>query len=461
MTANAATSSTFASLLKQSKFASYSPSIAQVYTTYGGHASRGDWGVKRPLSARKRNRALLIQSIDSREQQTEFRSGEPEAKMVQRWEETGKDVAPSLRFTNATSWNAQYANRPRGELPIDSEFSAYTDNPDPLAGPAGANPALRVKTPPSIEAIPNPYLMSEREFNRYLERVRTFRPAFRKYIRAQEIAEAKRVGRDIPDLLESPPNLYRMRRERRAESVTTSFLNEMAYQLHGAPDSQALEPYPHRNGGLYYPSPNSFQTALLHPPIPAHFTSVDSDGTNVSAAGMNVKVTPVDNEGIAPVEWNGESTRVGRAPVRFSSAELIRAPETVVTSRTLSLNQSFSAPAASVLRHRNRDLTTPPFTYPSGIKDMKLDISGVTIKDVHPHSNPHRPGSLGYSLSPPPPGMKSRGKVGPQAPRLKTLTLGLDSNLGTTFKNRSSGQNSLLNNLDRLLNRMDDKKKGK
>ncbi|CAG8744561.1 11082_t:CDS:1, partial [Acaulospora colombiana] len=289
MAANGATTSTFASLLKQSKFASYSPSIAQVYTTYGGHASRGDWGVKRPLSARKRNKALLIQSIDSREQQTEFRSGEPEAKMVQRWEETGKDVIPSAKALGGTSWSAQYANRPRGELPIDSEFSAYTDTPDPLAGPAGANPALRVKTAPSIEATPNPYLMSEREFNRYLERVRTFRPAFRKYIRAQEIAEANRVGKDIPDILQSPPNLYRMRREKRGESMTGSFLNEMAYQLHGAPESQTLEPYPHRNGGLYYPIPNAFQTTLLHPPIPAHFTSVDSESTYVSAAGMNVK----------------------------------------------------------------------------------------------------------------------------------------------------------------------------
>lgn len=463
-TGSASTAATsFASLLKQSKFATYSPAIAQVYVTHGGHASRGDWGVKRPLSVRKRNRALMIQSMDSREQQTEFRSAEPEAKTIQRWEEIGMDVTPrESRLEN--SWENQYVNRPSRELAIDSEFSTYTAEDAASNSPASKTPALRIRTPPSIEGTPNFYTMSKKEFEKYLERVRKMRPAFRKYIQERKAAIHAENGKEGET---EPPHLYQIRKENDFEDLTHAFLNEMAHEIHGDPSSQALEPYPHRNGGLFYPTPNAFQTSLLYPSIPARFTNTISYAHVVTAGGMVARVKPENNEDYKTLDWerknlnNAEEVENEHPKVRFLHAKLIKPPETVATNRSPPAALSFSAPAASILRHKNPDLTTPPFTYPTGIKPMMMDIDAATVRAQTGRTNPYRPGSIHYSAVAPLTSaarLKRGPKAPPQASNVDSISVYGSSNI----KRAKINAEGMVANLDALLSKMgpnEDKRK--
>ncbi|KAG8834039.1 hypothetical protein FRC17_009677 [Serendipita sp. 399] len=403
----ASTSSSFATLLKQSKFASYSPAIAQVYTTYGGHAFRGDWGVKRPLSVRKSGRALLIQSIDSPQQQTEFRSGEPESKMVKRWNETGVHVGLAEEGEDNRSWSLHYTSRRRSLLEIDSEFSTHNAEPDPLAGPAGQNLALGVRTPPSTEATPNIYTMSQREFNKYLEKMRKLRPAFRKYIQEKEATFLRRENQGERQARKQL-GLFYMRKRSGNNDMADDFINEMAYQLHGDPNSQALEPYPHRNGGLFYPHHTDFQTNLLYDPIQSHVTPVYGRITG-SAAGVPVRLSNVLNSKVTTVDWERENTTAGVASVRIIRAGLNNPPETVTTLRSPASKLSYSAPAASILRRKNLDFTTPPFTYPQGLKSVSISVGGVPTQDT----KKWRAGSIQYSLSMP---ERMTTKSGPKPP---------------------------------------------
>lgn len=439
-------SSSFAALLKQSKFASYSPSIAQVYTTHGGHAARGDWGVKRPLSARKRSQALLIRSIDSREQQTEFKSGESEARMVERWQETGMNVTPSEKGSEPRSWKNQYSNRPSRELAIDSEFCAYTPPVQVNVDSNEASAALQLKTQPSIEAIPDFNLMSTREFEEYLERVRKLRPAFRKYIQDQKAST-------LDDKSQSA-HLFRMRCLKKGDDLANGFIRELSHQLHGSPHSQTLEPYPHRNGGLFYPTPNSFQTSLLYSTIPARFTSVANlSSMRVSAAGMAISVPAANADRERPLDWEGQNMLSGRAPVRFVESTLIKAPEAVTTARSGPSELSFSAPSGRSLRRNRPDLTEPPFTYPTGLKDMTMGIEGATVRDQSARSNPHRPGSIRYSISA---DTTPRAKLnqGPKPPAYSDRIRELDGQLSRQRGQAEKSRESMLENLDTLLKRV-------
>jgi hypothetical protein len=453
--ATTATSS-FAALLKQSKFASYSPAIAQAYVTHGGHAARGDWGVKRPLSVRKRNRALLIQSMDSREQQTEFRSAEPEAKMIQRWEETGVDVTPANKGGDM-AWVHQYdANRPIGDVGIDSEYCTFTTEKDVSAGPASGLPALGVKTPPSIEATPNFYTMNKKDFARYLERVRKMRPAFRRYI--QEIQARLQKGEDEVNEL---PHLFRIRHENRFDDFAHGFLNEMAHELHGSSESQALEPYPHRNGGLFYPSSNTFQTSLLYPSMPARYTSkVPAGGHLVNVAGIVATVKFGNNEDYTTLDWSrqGDTRTESRfdnehPQVRFLTAQLIKPPQTVATSGNATGKLSYSAPPASILRHKNPDLTTPPFAYPAGINTLTMAVDAATVRNQSARSNPYRPGSIPYSFS-----MAMRNpaklKVGPRPPPALSNASATGIYAGRNKTKWSRKNPHMVENLNALLSRM-------
>lgn len=244
-----------------------------------------------------------------------------------------------------------------------------------------------------------------------------------------------------------------MRSLKKGDDLASGFLNEMSHQLHGSQHSQTLEPYPHRNGGLYYPTPNSFQTSLLHPPIPARFTSVsNSSAMRVSAAGMAINVPAGNNEQIRPLDWDRQNMMTGVAPVRFVKTALIRVPEAVTTTRSGSSELSFSAPAGRTLRRNRPDLTEPPFTYPAGLKDMVMEIDGATVRDQSGRSNQYRPGSIQYSMTA---DTRTRSKLnqGPQAPAFSDRLQDLDARLSRT-RNSNANKEGMLGDLNALLNRV-------
>ncbi|KAG1109473.1 hypothetical protein G6F42_015645 [Rhizopus arrhizus] len=80
-------SNTFASLLRNSRLASYDRTINQVYTTPLKRKQIGDWGLKRNLPTVIRTRYATIEALDTAEHQTPWQSGNDKVLFVKRWKE--------------------------------------------------------------------------------------------------------------------------------------------------------------------------------------------------------------------------------------------------------------------------------------------------------------------------------------------------------------------------------------
>jgi hypothetical protein len=240
--------------------------------------------------------------------------------------------------------------------------------------------------------------MTKKEFERYLTKLRQYRPEFHDFLKMSRTNLASRgIENADTSTKEKQTQLFELRVKNKHTLDAEQFLDRVAYELHGSSTSQVLEPYPHRNGGLVYHRPSSFQTSLLYSHIPSRITSKRQNGFVVSSAGINASVAHKDAEGAEHLDWERKNTTLGIVPMRLNVAQLYRPPEVVATSQSASLKPSTSAPAAHTLSRRNPDLTSPPFTYPEGIKVMGLRAEGVTVRDQEPRTNPFRPGSINYS----------------------------------------------------------------
>lgn len=373
-------STSFAALLKRSKFATFQPSIAQVYTTYEGNAFRGDWGLKRPLSVRKRKATLLVQAVDTREQQTEFRSGEPEANMRKRWQETGSDVNPS---TENTQWQTQIVGRSKmGTISsatheIDSEFSDYKAPVHPDAG--AVSPALRVKVPPSIESVPNFSQMTRRQFEKHLESIRSIRSSFKQSVNEVQQIRRKSLEASGKEPREHFGSLFHMGASPAHGIYAKDYIAHMHGQMHGDPTSKTLEPFPHRNGGLAYTQSNPFQTNLMYDAIPARVTNRSQlmsrfSSSTVAMAGIAAELKHSNKEFTEMIDWERKNVSQGSLAVRVQESALMDAPEVVSKG------------------------VKPP----RGLQPMRLKLEVASVRDSSLQTNPYRPGSLQYSHAEPP-----------------------------------------------------------
>ncbi|KAH9981391.1 hypothetical protein BGW80DRAFT_1454278 [Lactifluus volemus] len=235
--------SPFATLLRRSKFASYDPTIGQVYTTHHGNAHRGNWGFKRPLALRKRDKFISVQAIDSREQQTEWTPRESEARFIRRWEEVATE--PSVR----DAWERHYMNsRPIHDAELAKETKAETSR----IWPYGAR------------------LTSSRRSDK-----------------------------------RSEPSAYEESARGSAETVRRRFLQRQSHTIYDGPHSRAIEQRPHRNGGLSYAYTSQLTHFFTTHDQPGRF--VDSTGPDLrtvvraSFAGMaaNLKVPIVNRDTVS------------------------------------------------------------------------------------------------------------------------------------------------------------------
>ena len=229
--------SPFAALLRRSKFASYDPSIGQVYTTHDGNAHRGNWGFKRPLALRKRDKFISVQAADSPEQQTEWTSRESEARFIQRWEEVAPE--PNVR----DSWERHYSHSRimhQAELAKEDEAGNIV------------NPAIQRQADEELgkrQWVASGRLVSSmnpKQFARYLDKLRQERPEFLSFLSKQ--AQGPKIG--TQHLVAS--SAYEQSALGSAETVRTRFLQRQSHGIYEAPDSRAIEQRPHRNGGLSY-----------------------------------------------------------------------------------------------------------------------------------------------------------------------------------------------------------------
>ncbi|TBU35574.1 mitochondrial ribosomal protein subunit-domain-containing protein [Dichomitus squalens] len=302
--------SQFAALLRRSKFASYDPHIGQVYTAFDGHAARGNFGLKRPLALRRRNAHITVQAVDSREQQTVWRSAEQENRWIRMWDEVG--VRPKLE--NLTKWE-QKVGTLGAEVSFlaDSEFvhqeTVETQKEDGLYEELAEEEEEELVK--KSYAVPNLDAMSEKEFEQYLEHLRSLRPAFHNFLRK------KYKNHPI-----SSKTLFQ--HSLRGGDDFREFLESHAYQEYHKKHPRYIEQQPHRYAGLSYSHAPDVQTFNTTKP---HVGRILGDpGTDrqaqfyaVASAGMTSRLT-VGSKG---EEGNQIIT------LRFTGATLDSTPEVV------------------------------------------------------------------------------------------------------------------------------------
>lgn len=277
----AAPPSSFSAILRRSKFASYDPAIAQVYTTFDGDASRGNWGLKRPLALRRRGAHITVASMDSAEQQTEWRRAEQPARWLKMFGELGRAPEPDMQSNKPGSWTRQLGAG-LGNWVSDSD---YAQAPHPGAGVvAGAAPAADAPASGSATAgkaangagaeapktgrrrhvartlnTPNVAAMSNREFKRYEARLRALRPEFASFLRE---AAAEGAGAPTP-FLES----------RETRELHNQFLERHFAKERLAPASRTIEQMPHKTAGLAYTHAPPVQAYFMSKPLPGRILS--------------------------------------------------------------------------------------------------------------------------------------------------------------------------------------------
>lgn len=337
--------SPFACLLRRSKFASYDPNICQVYTTYDGNAHRGNWGFKRPLALRKRDKFISVETVDSPEQQTEWSHRESEARFIKRWEEVAPE--PIVR----ESWdNHCTSSRPlhRAELVKEDQNGNIV------------NPALQRQlneSPNKQYVAPGPLVSSMplRVFDRYLDKLRRQRPEFLEFL-SQEAQRSTQTG--APSRYPIASSAYEQSALGSAEMVRRRFLQKQSHTTYESPDSRAIEQRPHRNGGLSYGHASQLTHFFTTTEEPGRLLEKHSKdwrgGPQASFAGMAVNVKP-------PI-YNSE----GETKLRIVETVLKQAP--------------------SVVRAQ-----------PQGLDGATIDTFVVDVANLHmTRANPFPPGSRAY-----------------------------------------------------------------
>src|SRR6266851_10252220 len=338
--------SPFAALLRRSKFASYDPTIGQVYTTYDGNAHRGNWGFKRPLALRKRDKFISVQAVDSPEQQTEWTPRESEARFIKRWEEVAAE--PNVR----AAWERHCMNsRPmhQAELAKENERGRVVNPAVQRLVDESSDRRQYVASRPLISA------MSSRQFARYLDKLRQQRPEFLEFLSREAVRTTKHQTASHHQVA---PSAYEESAMGSAEMVRRRFLQRQSHTKYEASDSRAIEQRPHRNGGLSY----AYTSRLTH-----FFVANEEPGRLLDTQGP-------DRHGNARASFAGMAANI-KQPFSLSGVESnFRVVDTVLK--------------------RAPSVVSPQ---PQGLDDAIIETTAVDITDLHmTRDNPFPPGSRAY-----------------------------------------------------------------
>lgn len=337
--------SPFSYLLRRSKFASYDPTIGQVYTTYDGNAYRGNWGFKRPLAFRKRDKFISVEAVDSPEQQTEWSPRESEARFIKRWEE----VAPEPTVREA--WDNHCMN----SRPVHEAELAKEDQNGNIVNPAVHRQLDESANKQYVAPGPLVSSMSTRVFNRYLDKLRRQRPEFLEFL-SQEAKRSTQIQTAPRHLV--APSAYEQSAMGSAEMVRRRFLQKQSHTIYESPNSHAIEQRPHRNGALFY----EHTSQLTH-----FFTTTEQPGRLLEKHGK-------DRRGKPQASFAGMAVDV-KPPIHHSEGESkLRIVETILKQ------------APNVVSAR-----------PQGLNDTIIDTSVVEVSNLPmTRANSFPPGSRAY-----------------------------------------------------------------
>ena len=314
--------SPFATLLRRSKFASYDQKIGQIYTTFGGDSHRGNYGLKRPLALRTRQPFITVASVDSLQQQTEWSHAEKEARWIRKVAEV------SRRPETVHGGDLWKKSGPDGKIQwkVDSDFAlGTTDASDALeAGKASLQGHGHGSTP-NIDA------MTPKQFKRYLESLRSLRPAFRRYLKAEQAKGDQQEGRAGRKAKIRSSNL--LEQSVYDTNLHKTFLSQHAAKTINHPKSRVLEQDVHPNGALMYHHLTNLEHYFWRQPLPGRVVG-KSRNVIVSFAGTNVSLPPSKAEGTQPIEWRalverGVDTGKGISVFRVCQTEVFAPPKVV------------------------------------------------------------------------------------------------------------------------------------
>lgn len=355
--------SPFAALLRRSKFAAFDPAIAQVYTSYEGNAHRGHWGLKRSLPLRRRDAFITVKSVDSPEQQTEWNNGESQARFIKRWEELG------VESQVASPWEKRIGQEAVTTWMVDSEFSPPAIS-EPITDEKNVWNAERVN------AVPNIHAMSNKEFQRYLEKLRKLRPEFQSYI--QRLAENDPKGR-----LQGK-SLYELALSR--EEYHKKFIAWKAANEFNSMESRNIERKPHRTGGLLYSHTSPLQTLFTttwKPGIILQKTFQPSDRNTIARSESSFIASFAGMTSVLPIKSAGGK----RALMDITSTEGIKTAEaenSIINLRIFNRPKLVKGPIVVGRRQ--------------GLKGARIETKVTSdLKADFKRSNPHVPGSREYN----------------------------------------------------------------
>ncbi|KAJ3877123.1 hypothetical protein F5051DRAFT_453323 [Lentinula edodes] len=268
-------SSPFASLLRRSRFATFDPKIRQTYYTPPSHASRGSWGLKRPLALRRRNAFITLPApFEDRAQFIEWSKAEDEVRFIRRFEEM--QVRPITR--PKTTWAKTLGSKNSKNWIIDSEFchryegpeaeeEGFGSNenllqvqareaeegrrgeqrnsvPDDLTGYGNAGPGnyghRRALSTQVVRLSPNIEAMMPDQFERYVRRLRQLRPKFKEFLQRAAVDDERVLQKLKRDVSETERNAAKDRTLRPKVLKQTRDLDATRASLL-SPDKNLLE----------------------------------------------------------------------------------------------------------------------------------------------------------------------------------------------------------------------------
>lgn len=316
--------SPFATLLRRSKFASYDPKIGQVYTTFGGDSHRGNYGLKRPLALRTREPFITVASVDSLQQQTEWSYAEKEARWIRKVAEVSR--APEA-IHGSDLWKK---SGPDGKFQwkVDSDFALGIKDPDTVLEAKKESRGHGHGSTPNIDA------MTPKQFQRYLKKLRTLRPAFREFLEAEQGKGAQKegpVGRAFWKNKVQSSNL--LEQSRYETDLHKTFLSRHTARTIDDPESHILEQDVHPTGALAYTHLTDLEHYFWRRPLPGRAVG-KTRSLVASFAGVNARLPQPKSEGIQPIEWKslverGADTGRGISKFRVSQMEVFKPPQVV------------------------------------------------------------------------------------------------------------------------------------
>ncbi|KZV88105.1 hypothetical protein EXIGLDRAFT_722962 [Exidia glandulosa HHB12029] len=336
--------SQFAALLRRSKFASYDQKIGQVYTAFGGHAHRGDWGLKRPLpqKIRVRRPLITISSVDSINQQTEWERSGPSTRFVEQWNEMGMDqVTPDETSAFAGDRAAS----------IDSDFARRPG----MSDLERVQPFARRRTLAKEVPMKNIHKMRPKEFERYLDRLRQLRPKFNEFVLKEG---PKLLAQGQATKAQSYTSVAQIRAHPSSESIPDHFISQEVSLSAGGEGTTWIEQRPHPLGGLTYTTTSPLQSLYFFPPVVGRLVDLNSKTTTTTTnsaegathsgvfiaavSGVLATVEGSDMKGQRLVDfgpygrpdsseekWNERNPHQGIVPLRINNASVQRIPRVV------------------------------------------------------------------------------------------------------------------------------------